>query len=278
MSTSTGSEVSRADFAGLAGDIEGVTDSRAPLVLLHGLTYDRTTWRPVLEHLRRIDPERRVLALDLPGHGGTPARVTDRTDDVINGLHAAVRAAGLEAPVIVGHSMSGAMATFYGGSYPSRGVVNVDNPPNVAPFAAMLKQSETALRSGAFMNIWQSMEATLGIELLEPEVQLLVRASSRPDQAMQLGYWQQLIDTPEAELDAFVVRSMAAVRVARIPYLLIMGSKVDADSRALLDAQLPGAVVREYPGSGHFVHLRRAEEFAQVLVQTGAWRVGGGVA
>jgi pimeloyl-ACP methyl ester carboxylesterase len=47
--------------------------ARPPLVLLHGLTFDRSLWRPSLAELRRIDPGRRVLALDLPGHGASPA-------------------------------------------------------------------------------------------------------------------------------------------------------------------------------------------------------------
>ena len=40
----------------LAGDLEGVADERPPLVMLHGLTFDRSVWRPVLEPLRLRDP------------------------------------------------------------------------------------------------------------------------------------------------------------------------------------------------------------------------------
>lgn len=56
-------------FAGLAGDFDGVVDLRPPLVFLHGMTFDRSTWAPVLNELDRIDPDRRILNLDLPGHG-----------------------------------------------------------------------------------------------------------------------------------------------------------------------------------------------------------------
>jgi Predicted hydrolases or acyltransferases (alpha/beta hydrolase superfamily) len=59
-------------LAGLAADDYGLSDDRAPLVLLHGLTFDRSLWRPSLAELSRIDPGRRVLALDLPGHGASP--------------------------------------------------------------------------------------------------------------------------------------------------------------------------------------------------------------
>jgi pimeloyl-ACP methyl ester carboxylesterase len=51
---------------GLATDDFGRTDSRPPLVLLHGMTFDRTMWGPVSSELQRIDPGRRVVAIDLP--------------------------------------------------------------------------------------------------------------------------------------------------------------------------------------------------------------------
>src|SRR5262245_44968604 len=54
-------------FAGLAGDLIGDDPGSAPLLLLHGLTYDRRSWQPVLRELRHLDPDRRVLSLDLPG-------------------------------------------------------------------------------------------------------------------------------------------------------------------------------------------------------------------
>ena len=60
-------------LAGLACSLEGDTDRRAPLVLRHGLTFDCTMWWPALAELRQVDPGRRILAVDLPGHGQSPA-------------------------------------------------------------------------------------------------------------------------------------------------------------------------------------------------------------
>jgi pimeloyl-ACP methyl ester carboxylesterase len=39
-----------------------------PVVFLHGLTFDRTTWRPIIE---RLGEGVCSVALDLPGHGET---------------------------------------------------------------------------------------------------------------------------------------------------------------------------------------------------------------
>jgi pimeloyl-ACP methyl ester carboxylesterase len=51
-------------FGKSAGDLTGEPGRRPPLVLLHGLTFDRTSWHPVLAELTALDPGRRVLALD----------------------------------------------------------------------------------------------------------------------------------------------------------------------------------------------------------------------
>jgi pimeloyl-ACP methyl ester carboxylesterase len=47
-----------------------------PLVLLHPLGADRHVWRPVRPHL---EPHRDVIAVDLPGFGGSPALRGDVT-------------------------------------------------------------------------------------------------------------------------------------------------------------------------------------------------------
>ena len=59
-------------FADLVADASGDDDGRPALVLLHGLSFDRTSWRPVLDELDALDPGRHVVAVDLPGHGASP--------------------------------------------------------------------------------------------------------------------------------------------------------------------------------------------------------------
>jgi hypothetical protein len=41
-------------FVDLAGSLEGDTDHRPPLILLHGLTFDRMMWRPAQAELRLV--------------------------------------------------------------------------------------------------------------------------------------------------------------------------------------------------------------------------------
>src|SRR6478735_4673919 len=107
-------------FGELAGDLAvGTGDALAPLVFLPGLTFDRTMWRPALESLHAIDPGRTTLALDMPGEGESIG--TFRGLEVaIEQLHAAITSAGVERPVLVGHSGSAIGAMFYAMKYPVR--------------------------------------------------------------------------------------------------------------------------------------------------------------
>src|ERR1700754_4305798 len=130
-------------FGGLASDLFGTADGRPPLVLVHGLTYDRRQWGPLLD---QVGPGRQVLTLDLPGHGGSPRGESYDLDKVAAAIHSAVTEAGLSAPVFVGHSIGGVVATIYAATYPTRGVVNIDQPLLVGRFGDILRQAEPTLR------------------------------------------------------------------------------------------------------------------------------------
>src|SRR6516162_3801744 len=126
-------------FAGLAASLEGDCDHRAPLILLHGLTFDRTMWRPAVAELATIDPGRRVLAVDLPGHGRSPAWPSYDAEGVAEAVHRAALAAKLPAPVLAGHSAAAVIATVYAARYPARGVVNVDQWLQIEPIARLIQ-------------------------------------------------------------------------------------------------------------------------------------------
>src|SRR5262249_52995735 len=105
-------------FGELIGDLDaGTADDRAPLVFLPGLTFDRTMWRPVLRSLREIDPGRRTLALDPPGEGESIGTFRG-FEAAIEQVHLAITTAGIENPVLVGHSGAAIGAMFYAMTHP----------------------------------------------------------------------------------------------------------------------------------------------------------------
>ena len=80
--------------------------SGPPLILLHGIGLDRQCWEPLRPRLER---ERDVIAVDLPGFGESPVATQD-----VPGLAAAVEELagelGLGRPNVAGNSLGGAVA------------------------------------------------------------------------------------------------------------------------------------------------------------------------
>jgi pimeloyl-ACP methyl ester carboxylesterase len=272
MTKSTAGTSSPVLLAGLAGDLHGRDDARAPLVLLHGLSYDRRTWQPVLDALEQIDPGRRTLVLDLPGHGDSPIRLPHTTRHISEVVHAAVEQAGLPSPVVVGHSAAGGIATVYASTFPVRGVVNVDSSPTDLPvFAAMIQQLEPKIRGGDFDLVWSQLEAGFRLDALPADTRTLVQQASKPRADIALSYWSELLDGSPADLSAMVDRAAAALAARGVPYLLVMGSEPSPALAHFLRATGTDARVEVWANGGHFAHLALVERFAAVLAQTGEW-------
>ena len=256
-------------LAGLAADDYGTSDDRAPLVLLHGLTFDRSLWRPSLAELSRIDPGRRVLALDLPGHGASPGWPSYDIQSLAHGVHRAVDEAGLSSPVVVGHSIGGIVATAYAAQHPARGIINVDQPLQVAPFAGLVQSLAGKLRGPAFPAVWQMFAASMHTELLPEAAQQLVRSSCQPRQDLVLAYWREVLDRPASELTDLVAAKLDAVRAAGVPYLVVAGAELEPEYTKWLSTMLPQAAVTVWPASGHFPHIAHPGRFAECLAATG---------
>jgi pimeloyl-ACP methyl ester carboxylesterase len=258
-------------FNNLAGDLTGAPDRRPPLVLLHGLTFDRTMWHPALAHLAALDPGRQVLALDLPGHGDSPGWASYDMEVLAEGVHRAVDEAGLQPPVLAGHSVSGAVVSVYAARYPARGVVNVDQPLQVEPVARLVSSLAGPIRGPGFAQVWEQFEASMGIGQLPQAAQDLLMSARyvRPD--LVTAYWRELLDRPAEELAGQVSEGLAAVREAKVPYLQVSGHELGPEYLEWLNRELPQAEVTVWPGSGHFPHLAQPERFAGVLAATAEW-------
>lgn len=258
-------------LGGLAADDYGQDDDRAPLVLLHGLTFDRSIWSGLVAGLQAVDPGRRVLAIDLPGHGRSPDQPRYELTEIPDQLHRAIVEAELDAPVVVGHSAGAVAATVYAAQYPTRGVVNVDQPLWIGPFGALVRSLAPRLRGPEFASTWQMFYAGFHTELLPPAARELVRSTCRPRQDVVLGYWRQLIERPIEETTALIDDKLAALRVAGMPYLHIGDEDSGTAYRRWLGQRLPVATVDVWPNSGHFPHLASPDRFVQRLASTAQW-------
>ena len=260
------------EIAGLCGDLYGVADDRPPLVLLHGLTFDRRIWQPVLDRLQRADPHRHVLTLDLPGHGESPGQLPHSTGHVVDLIHEAVAEAGMNAPVMVGHSMSGGLASIYAARYPSRGVVNLDAPPDLESLAKLLQPMKARIRGTEFPYVWAHVQQSFRTDLLPPAARGLAEANSHPHQDLVCSYWAELLDQSPEQLTAALVADMHSLAATGIPYVLITGAELRPEIRQLISDTLPEARVEVWAGSGHFPHLAHPDRFVEQLAATARWR------
>jgi pimeloyl-ACP methyl ester carboxylesterase len=159
---------------------------------------------------------------------------------------------GESAPLVVGHSLGGAVAAVYAARHPVRGVVNIDQPLDLAAFQAQLAPVESMLRGPEFETVMRSLFAQMYLELPAPEVARL-EALRRPDQPVVLGIWDPILTEPLDELTADVDAMITPAQP--YPYLAIHGLPIAADYQAWLDQRIPGAVVEDWGLIGHYPHL-----------------------
>lgn len=250
-----------------AYDIQGTSTDRTPLVLLHGLTFDRQHWRPVLRELAAIDPGRRVLAVDLPGHGDTPRWDRYDLDSVVAAVHATAVGAGFDEPVVVGHSIGGLLATIYGARYPARAVVNIDQPLLPGPFGAMIRRAENALRGPSFLDVWQGLLDGMGIELLPADAQELVRTATTPRADLLLGYWAELLADEDGAVTDRRTRELAELNERGVRYHLVAHAEPPRPYRQWLESLLSAPETTVLPAGGHFPHLAYPARLAQILTR-----------
>jgi pimeloyl-ACP methyl ester carboxylesterase len=94
-----------------------------PVVLLHGLNYDRTMWWPVGAE---IGNGFTAVAVDLPGHGQSAARDSDGMELLAHDLAMLVHRLDLRrAPIVVGHGESARLAASFADRYVTHAVITV---------------------------------------------------------------------------------------------------------------------------------------------------------
>ncbi|WP_323775449.1 alpha/beta fold hydrolase [Leisingera sp.] len=91
-----------------AGQGDGL---RAPVVLIHGVGMQSAAWAPQIEALSLTH---KVIALDMPGHGGSvPLPEGAELPDYVDWLHAVLQALDLGPVSLAGHSMGALIAGGY---------------------------------------------------------------------------------------------------------------------------------------------------------------------
>lgn len=247
------------------------------LLLVHGLGSNADSWAPILGALAE---HREVVAVDLPGHGLTPALPgTTTVAKLADALEAFIAEEGLEGVDLVGSSVGGRLVLELARRGTGGAVVALD-PGGfwVRPGSLYL-----GVTLGASIRLVRRLRPLLPAITANPlgRSALLFQLSSRP--------WRIPADIALAEMRSFaatpvfddllrdLVRGpqqlgMATDR-ARRPILIVWGRR----DRVTLARQAHRAVAR-FPDAklhwlercGHFPHWDRPEETVRLILDTTA--------
>lgn len=237
-----------------------VTGSGPLVVLLHGITENRHSWDPI-----HLEDRYTVLRVDLRGHGESPRVAPYDLATLAADVRAVVDEVGADgtAPLVVGHSMGGVVATAYAHDHPVRGVVNVDQALALGAMQAQVAPAAPMLRGDGFGPFVEQMFASLYGELDPAEVARL-EALRSPEKDVVLGMWSPLLDLTPDELAATVAEVTSLP--AGTPYLSLHGIDLGPDYAAWLTSVIPSAVVETWTPAGHYPHLAAPERFVERVV------------
>lgn len=225
------------------------------LVVVHGITESRESWRPLFGPLAQ---RWRVLALDLRGHGASPAAEPYDPLTLATDVHDTVVAAGLDgtgadAPCLVGHSLGGVVVSAYAAMFPTRAVANLDQPLRLSGFKEALAQLEPMLRGddtsfqSAIDTVFESMAGPL-----PPDEARRIAALRHAAQDVVLGIWGTVFDSTRDELDATVDALVGGVHS---PYLALHGIDPGPEYGQWLCSALATATYEVWADHGHYPHL-----------------------
>jgi pimeloyl-ACP methyl ester carboxylesterase len=238
--------------------------SGVPVLLLHGVTDSWRSFAPMLAHLPR---SMHAFALSQRGHGDSDRPTAGYAPhDFAADLAAFMDAVGLEAAIIVGHSMSASIAQRFALDFPERTLALT----LVGSFFAGWRGSPAAVE------LWDSVVSTL-TDPIDPgfvrEFQESTIARPVPPTFLDTVV-QESLKVParvwRAVFESFLEADFSAqLGQIQVPTLIVWGDR-DAicprGEQEALAAAIPGARLVVYPEAGHAPHWERPERFAADLV------------
>ena len=234
---------------------------RPPLVLLHGFTQTRQSWRRTIAAL---EGRRRALAPDLPGHGQAASRPAS-----FAACTGYVRALGGERFALCGYSMGGRIALHAALALGPR----IERLVLVGASPGLADPAEREARHAADAALTERIE-TIGIEAFAHEWGAQPLFSGQPERVAAAAHADRLRNSAPglaAALRGLGTGTMEPLwdRLGEltVPVTLVAGER-DEKFRAIAErmaAAIPDARVVVVPGAGHAAQLERPDAIAAAI-------------
>jgi pimeloyl-ACP methyl ester carboxylesterase len=246
----------------------------APLVLLHGHSFDCRMWNPQLAELAQ---HYRVIRYDMRGYGRSSLPVEGQEFLHANDLYRLLQALHIARAHLVGLSLGGFVAVDFMALHPeaTRSVVSCSGSiyPRPGPDQP-ITEAEIARRRTEIAQL----QAT-GLESYKEKWLASLLQASGPQQAnaaallrrmvRDWSMWQPLHVEPRVLLGTSLVPRLRAHPV-RVPLLLLAGERESAARRRdndTLQALVPGAQTAVLPHAGHVANLDNPAAFTRAVLQ-----------
>lgn len=228
--------------------------SRPPLILIHGAGGSFLSWHP---SLRRLEGET-VYTLSLPGHGGSKRAGRQSIAEYAEDLFQLVETNQIPKPVLMGHSMGGAIALTFA----------LEHPEALSGLAL--------LGAGAKLRVAPAiLEKAGNPETFAEAVQLINERCFSPGASadlLRLSIENMSKAAPHTLLGDFLACNsfdvMERLPAVQVPTLILCGS-LDAMTpprySQLLADQIPHAQLHLVDGAGHMLQLEQPEAVAKRL-------------
>ncbi len=234
-------------------------DEDRPVVLIHGYSGDLNNW---LFNIEAIAAKAPVIAVDLPGHGGSTKEVGDGSLDALaKDVGEALDALGVTRATLVGHSLGAAVAMRLAQTRPA--------------FATGLVLVSPAYLPGGSLNaeFLDGVVEAQKARSLKPVLELLVADPESVSRDMVEDMLKfKRTDGAEEVLGLLRDRMVSgadkgAIDLAALPAAHVIASREDRIVGAPDAAALPpGWRVSWIEGAGHLPHLEKAAEVNALIV------------
>jgi pimeloyl-ACP methyl ester carboxylesterase len=241
--------------------------SGPPVVLLHGASGNLEDQRLTLGN--RLARSHRVILIDRPGHGFSdrPGGAADASPARQAALIAeALARLGVARAVIVGHSLSGAVATAFALDYPERVAGLVLLAPVTHPWPGGIYWYNKLAASPAFGALFaRTLVMPLGLMMFRPGVESAFAPQSAPADYVRRAAGRLVLRPAEfianaqdlAALKAFVTAQVPRYREIAAPTVIITGDRdrtvwPDIHARAIAE-QIPNAKLIVLEDIGHML-------------------------
>jgi len=252
-----------APFDGIQVHYESYGSGPVALVFIHGWTCDLTFWRAQ----KPVYTKHRSLLIDLPGHGESDKpEVAYPVEFFARGIEAAMRDAGVQKAVLIGHSLGAPIAYAFVRLFPQKvkSIVLVDgyvSRPTGSAGAARAQKLRYEQRA-------HSLSGDAGAEEFAKEIEAMF--SDRMPEPMREQIRAKMMATPEhvrvaALTSPSELPAPPPVLSYSVPALAILAG-VPAPARIESMRKIfPRLRAQTWPGYGHFLMIEDPARFNRAL-------------